>query len=429
VSFFLGASEFIFAGNGRFHLVRKRRGWNEAVAGHEDQQRVSWNKHERNTESIECMMVGFNQPWLTGRELEYIREALDSGHLSGNGPFTKRCQELLVAATGTSKALLTHSCTAALEMAVMLAEVGRGDEVILPSFTFVSTANAVVLRGGVPVFVDIRPDTLNMDEELVESAVTERTRAIMSVHYAGVGCEMRALQRIAVDKDLRLIEDAAQGVNAKYRGRALGTLGDLGALSFHETKNVISGEGGALLVNDPKLAERAEIIWEKGTNRSQFFRGEIDKYTWVDIGSSYLPGEVVAAFLLAQLESAEEITRMRLEVWNWYYERLKDWAVRSGVVLPFIPDECRHNGHIFYVLMPTSDAQEHALKELRKKGIQAVFHYVPLHFAPMGRRVGRMHGSLSVTDDVAARIIRLPIWPAMNEGMVDGICNVLQRLA
>lgn len=374
-------------------------------------------------------MVGFNQPWLTGRELEYIREALDSGHLSGNGPFTKRCQELLVAATGTSKALLTHSCTAALEMAVMLAEVGRGDEVILPSFTFVSTANAVVLRGGVPVFVDIRPDTLNMDEELVESAVTERTRAIMSVHYAGVGCEMRALQRIAVDKDLRLIEDAAQGVNAKYRGRALGTLGDLGALSFHETKNVISGEGGALLVNDPKLAERAEIIWEKGTNRSQFFRGEIDKYTWVDIGSSYLPGEVVAAFLLAQLESAEEITRMRLEVWNWYYERLKDWAVRSGVVLPFIPDECRHNGHIFYVLMPTSDAQEHALKELRKKGIQAVFHYVPLHFAPMGRRVGRMHGSLSVTDDVAARIIRLPIWPAMNEGMVDGICNVLQRLA
>jgi len=373
-------------------------------------------------------MVRFNQPWLTGRELDYIREALDSGHLSGNGPFTKRCQELLVATTGTSKALLTHSCTAALEMAVMLAEVGRGDEVILPSFTFVSTANAVVLRGGVPVFVDIRPDTLNMDEELVESAVTERTRAIMSVHYAGVGCEMRALQRIAVDKDLRLIEDAAQGVNAKYRGRALGTLGDLGALSFHETKNVISGEGGALLVNDPKLAERAEIIWEKGTNRSQFFRGEIDKYTWVDIGSSYLPGEVVAAFLLAQLESAEEIIRMRLEVWNWYYERLKDWAVRSGVVLPYIPDECHHNGHIFYVLMPTSDAQERALQALRRQGIQAVFHYVPLHSAPMGQHVGRMHGCLSVTDDVAARIIRLPIWPRMEEAMVDVICNVLREL-
>jgi dTDP-4-amino-4,6-dideoxygalactose transaminase len=361
------------------------------------------------------MDIPFNRPALAGRELENLTAALASGHLSGDGPFTKRCHAWLEARTGTAKALLTHSCTAALEMAALLADVGPGDEVIMPSYTFVSTANAFVLRGATPVFVDIREDTLNLDERLVPDAITARTRAIVPVHYAGVACEMDALLASAARHDLLVIEDAAQGVNATYRGRPLGAIGHLGALSFHETKNLISGEGGALLVNDPQFAGRAEIIREKGTNRSAFFRGAVDKYTWVDIGSSYLPSELIAAFLLAQFDDAETLNIRRKGVWELYHASFADLEADGLLRRPIVPEHCSNNAHMYYLLLATLAGRQALIAELKARGIGAVFHYVPLHSAPAGRRFGRAHGDFRVTDSTSERLVRLPIWAGMNE--------------
>lgn len=358
-------------------------------------------------------MIPFNRPYLTGRELAYIQEAADAGQLAGNGAFTKRCQGWLEEELGAAQVLLTHSCTAALEMSALLLDLQPGDEVIMPSFTFVSTANAFVLRGAQPVFVDIRPDTLNLDERLVEAAITPRTRAIVPVHYAGVGCNMEAVGDIAARHGLAVVEDAAQGLCSKYRDRPLGSIGQLAAISFHETKNVISGEGGALVINDRRFASRAEVLWEKGTDRSRFFRGEVDKYTWVDVGSSYLPGELTAAFLWAQLEQARTITAERVRLWHAYDEAcrpLNEFGVRG----PIVPDDCTHNAHLYYVLLPEHVPQTDVLSDLKRRGIHAVFHYVPLHSSPAGRRFGRVSGSMAVTDRVSARLVRLPLWVGMD---------------
>lgn len=360
-------------------------------------------------------MIPFNKPYMTGKELSYIAEAHFNGMLAGDGPFTKKCHQWLEGRTGSSKALLTHSCTAALEMAALLADIRSGDEVIMPSYTFVSTANAFVLRGGVPVFVDIRPDTLNIDETLIEAAITSKTKAIVPVHYAGVGCEMDAIMDIAHRHNLLVIEDAAQGVMAEYKGRVLGSIGHLGAYSFHETKNIISGEGGALLLNDERFTERAEIIREKGTNRSQFFRGQVDKYTWVDIGSSYLPGEVIAAFLWAQLEEATAITKRRLDIWAQYHEALKPLEVEGVLRRPFIPGHCQHNAHMYYVLLDSLATRTRAINKLKQKEIYSVFHYVPLHAAPAGKRYARTHGSLSHTESISDRLLRLPLWVGLQD--------------
>ena len=373
-------------------------------------------------------MTPFNKPYMTGKELWYIAQAHAKAHLAGDGSFSKQCATWLESRTGAHKAMLTHSCTAALEMAAMLADVQPGDEVIMPSYTFVSTANAFVLRGAVPVFVDIRPDTLNIDESLIEEAITERTRAIVPVHYAGVGCEMDAIMAIARRRGLLVVEDAAQGVMASYKGRALGAIGDLGALSFHETKNIISGEGGALLASNAKLAERAEIIREKGTNRSQFYRGQVDKYTWVDVGSSYLPGEIIAAFLWAQMEEADAITRQRLALWNTYHQWLAE-AERAGKLRrPIVPAHCVHNAHMYYVLLPDLAERTRFIARLREAGIHTVFHYIPLHSAPAGRRFARAHGELKVTDDVADRLVRLPMWSGLEVMQTDVIQRVLADL-
>ena len=359
-------------------------------------------------------MISFNRPYMTGRELWHIAQAHANGHLSGDGPFTKQCHAWLEKQTGARKVLLTQSCTAALEMAAILADIQPGDEVIMPSFTFVSTANAFVLRGGVPVFVDIRPDTLNIDETLIEAAITPRTKVIVPVHYAGVACEMDTIMDIAERHKLLVVEDAAQGVMSSYKGRALGSIGHMGAFSFHETKNVISGEGGALLVNDERFAERAEIVREKGTNRSQFFRGHIDKYTWVDIGSSYLPGEVIAAFLWAQLEEAETITKKRLAIWDRYDSLLEPLASRNLIRRPVIPPECQHNAHMFYILLSSLEARTEIISKLKSDGIFAVFHYVPLHSSPAGRKFGRMSGSLPNTERLSDCLLRLPLWIGMD---------------
>ncbi|WP_454732084.1 MULTISPECIES: dTDP-4-amino-4,6-dideoxygalactose transaminase [Cupriavidus] len=348
--------------------------------------------------------IPFNRPYMTGRELHYISQAHAGGHLAGDGPLTRRCHEWLEAKTGAAKALLTHSCTAALEMAAILLDIEPGDEVIMPSYTFVSTANAFVLRGGVPVFVDVRPDTFNLDEQQVESAVTSRTRAIVPVHYAGVGCEMDTLMAIADKHDLRVVEDAAQGVMASYQGRALGSIGHLGAYSFHETKNVISGEGGALIVNDASYVLQSEIIREKGTDRSRFYRGEVDKYTWQSSGSSFLPSELTAAFLWAQLEEAESLTQRRLVLWNRYYELLAPLEVQGLLRRPIVPAHCEHNAHMFQILVAEGIDRQLVLQKLKAAGIGAVFHYVPLHTSPAGQNFGRAHGSLPVTDDIAARL-------------------------
>ena len=370
----------------------------------------------------------FNRPHMTGRELSYIAEAHLNHKLAGDGPFTAVCSRWLEQRTGAHKALLTHSCTAALDMAAILAGIGPGDEVIMPSYTFVSTANAFVLRGGVPVFVDIRPDTLNIDEALVQEAITPRTRAIVPVHYAGVGCEMQPLLELARSHDLLVIEDAAQGLLTTQHGRPLGAIGQLGALSFHETKNVISGEGGALLVNDPRLLERAEIVREKGTDRSRFFRGEVDKYTWVDIGSSYLPGEIIAAFLWAQLEEADSITARRIELWNRYHERLEPCERAGRIRRPVVPAGCRHNAHMYYVLLPSPEQRSRLIDRLRRRGIGAVFHYVPLHSSPAGRRYARTAGSMAHTDDLSARLLRLPLWLGMDPGVPDTVAREIQAL-
>ncbi len=374
-------------------------------------------------------MISFNKPHMTGRELFYIAQAHANGMLAGDGPFTKRCHQWLEQRTGCAKALLTHSCTAALEMAALLLDIQPGDEVIMPSFTFVSTANAFVLRGGVPVFVDIREDTLNLDERLIEAAITPRTKAIVPVHYAGVACEMDTIMAIARRHGLKVVEDAAQGVMSSYKGRALGSIGDLGAYSFHETKNVISGEGGALLVNDPELALRAEIIREKGTDRSRFFRGEVDKYTWQEVGSSFLPGELIAAFLWAQLEEAERITNDRLASWARYHELLEPLEAKGILRRPVIPEGCQHNAHMYYVLLAPGIDRQRVLDELKRNGIYSVFHYVPLHSSPAGLRYGRVHGALEVTDRQAERLVRLPLWVGLVQEQQERIVNVLNRFS
>lgn len=372
--------------------------------------------------------IPFNRPFMTGRELNYISEAHSCGHLAGDGPFTRRCHAWLEQQTGCRKALLTTSCTAALEMMALLLEIEEGDEVILPSYTFVSTANAFVLRGGVPVFVDIRPDTLNIDEARIEEAITPRTKAIVPVHYAGVACEMDTILEVAKRHNLAVVEDAAQGAMASYRGRALGGIGDLGALSFHETKNVIAGEGGALLVNSDNFALRAEVFREKGTNRSRFLRKEVDKYTWQDKGSSYLPSELIAAFLWAQFEEAERITGLRLDLWNHYHESFAPLERRGLLRRPIVPEGCAHNAHMYYVLLATGADRAEVLSALAIEGINAVFHYVPLHDSPAGRRYGRAQGELAVTDDLSSRLIRLPMWVGLPEADQDRVVEALSRV-
>jgi len=347
---------------------------------------------------------------MTGKELFNIAQANFNGRLAGDGPFTKRCHAWIEQRTGCHKALLTHSCTAALEMAALLLNIEPGDEVIMPSYTFVSTANAFVLRGGIPVFVDIREDTLNLDENLIEAAITSRTKAIVAVHYAGVACEMDAILSVAVRHGLKVIEDAAQGVMATYKGSALGAIGDLGTYSFHETKNVISGEGGCLLINNSSDFSRAEIIREKGTDRDRFFRGEVDKYTWQEQGSSFLPGELTAAFLAAQLDEADQITKSRLASWLLYHNLLTPLENAGLLRRPIIPPECEHNAHMYYVLLsPRIDRQE-IISKLKLNGIGAIFHYVPLHSSPGGVKFGKTYGNLVVTDSSSERLIRLPLW-------------------
>jgi len=376
-------------------------------------------KHSRN-------FIPFNWPHMTGKELYYIAQAHFNGSLAGDGPFTKRCHQWLQERSQCHKALLTHSCTAALEMAALLLDIQPGDEVIMPSYTFVSTANAFVLRGGVPVFVDVREDTLNLDERLIGAAITPRTKAIAVVHYAGVACEMDTILAIARKHGLRVVEDAAQGVMSRYKGRALGSLGDLGAYSFHETKNVISGEGGALLVNDPELALRAEVIREKGTDRSRFFRGEVDKYTWQDVGSSFLPGELIAAFLWAQLEEAQRITDVRLESWRYYHAALAPLEAQGLLRRPIVPQDCEHNAHMYYVLLAPGLSRQAVLDELKRHEISCVFHYVPLHSSPAGMRFGRVHGSMQQTDTQSERLIRLPLWVGISHAQQDRVVDVLR---
>ncbi len=363
-------------------------------------------------------MQPFNRPFMTGREFVHIAEAHANGALAGDGPFTKLCHQRLEERIGCAKALLTHSCTGALEMSALLANIEPGDEIIMPSYTFTSTATAFVLRGGVPVFVDIRADTLNIDETLIEAAITPRTKAIVPVHYAGVGCEMDVILAIAKRHGLMVIEDAAQGFASTYRGRPLGALGTMGCLSFHETKNIISGEGGALLVNDAHLAERAEIIREKGTNRSAFFRGDVDKYTWVDLGSSFLPGELIAAFLWAQLQQGDDITRRRLEIWNHYHAALAEAEQRGLLRRPIVPAECVHNAHMYYVLLPSLAARTEVIRRMRAQSVMPVFHYVPLHSSPAGQRFARVCGPMTNTDNLSSRLLRLPLWIGVERELV-----------
>lgn len=373
------------------------------------------------------LLIPFNWPHMTGKELYYIAEAHFNGSLAGDGPFTKRCHGWLEERTGCNKGLLTHSCTAALEMAALLLDIQPGDEIIMPSYTFVSTANAFVLRGGVPIFVDIREDTLNLDERLIESAITPRTRAIAPVHYAGVACEMDTIMAIAQKYGLKVVEDAAQGVMSTYKGRALGSIGDLGAYSFHETKNVISGEGGALLVNRPDISLRAEIIREKGTDRSRFFRGEVDKYTWQEVGSSFLPGELIAAFLWAQMEEADRITKERLASWQVYHELMEPLEQKGVLRRPIVPVDCQHNAHMYYVLLAPGIDRQQVLSQLKKNDIDSVFHYVPLHSSPAGQRFGRAHGGLEVTIRQSERLVRLPLWVGLTAEQQHRIVNVLRN--
>lgn len=377
--------------------------------------------------SSEAQHVPFNRPYMVGRELEYIAEAVHLGHLAGDGPFTRRCQSWLEDELGARKVLLTHSCTGALEMCALLCDLKPGDEVIMPSYTFVSTANAFLLRGARPVFVDIRPDTLNLDENLVEEAVTTRTRVIVPVHYAGVACAMDSLLALARDHGLRVVEDAAQGIGATYKGRPLGSLGDLGTLSFHETKNLISGEGGALVIQDEELLARAEIIRDKGTNRARFFRGEVDKYTWVDLGSSFLPAELVSAFLFAQLEKADTILARRREIFERYRAALEDLEIKGRLRLPIIPPECQHNAHVFFVLLPNERQRDELLDHFRHVNINAVFHYVPLHESPMGRKLDYAPGQLPVTEAMSRRLLRLPSFYGLQAEQQDRVIHELLR--
>lgn len=372
-------------------------------------------------------MISFNVPPHFGTEENYISQAIASHKICGDGEFTKNCSAWLEQKTGSSKALLTTSCTHALEMAAILADIKPGDEVIMPSYTFVSTADAFVLRGATIVFVDIRPDTMNIDETLIEDAITPKTKAIAPVHYAGVGCEMDAIMDIAKRHNLAVIEDDAQGIMSTYKGQALGTFGTFGCLSFHETKNFSMGEGGALLINDENYIERAEIIREKGTNRSKFFRGQIDKYTWVDFGSSYLPSELNAAYLYAQLEAANEITADRLASWNRYYERLKPLADKDAIELPFIPEHCTQNGHMFYIKVKDLEERTKFIAYLKDNGIGAVFHYIPLHSAPAGTRYGRFHGEDKFTTKESERLVRLPMYYELTESDIEKVCAAVNN--
>lgn len=372
-------------------------------------------------------MIDFNIAPFTGNELEYIKQAVENHKICGDGEFTKRCSRWLEERTGIPKVLLTTSCTHATEMAALLCDIQPGDEVIMPSYTFVSTADAFVLRGATVVFVDIRPDTMNIDEALIEDAITERTKAIVPVHYAGVACEMDTIMEIAQRHDLKVVEDAAQGVMSTYKGKSLGTIGDYGCYSFHETKNYSMGEGGALLIHDASKIEDAEIIREKGTNRSKFFRGQIDKYTWMNVGSSYLPSELNAAYLWAQLEQAEQINDRRLAIWNHYNEELECLEKQEYIRRPVIPDGCRHNAHMFYIKAKDLDTRTRLITFLKAQGIQAVFHYVPLHTAPAGKKFGRFHGNDIYTTRESEALVRLPLFYSLEDAQVEYIIDKVKE--
>ena len=372
-------------------------------------------------------MIDFNIAPFTGNELIYIKKAVDNHKICGDGEFTKRCSRWLEERTGIPKVLLTTSCTHATEMAALLCDIQPGDEVIMPSYTFVSTADAFVLRGATVVFVDIRPDTMNIDEGLIEDAITERTKAIVPVHYAGVACEMDTIMEIAQRHDLKVVEDAAQGVMSTYKGKSLGTIGDYGCYSFHETKNYSMGEGGALLIHDASKIEDAEIIREKGTNRSKFFRGQIDKYTWMNVGSSYLPSELNAAYLWAQLEQAEQINDRRLAIWNHYNEELECLEKQEYIRRPVIPDGCRHNAHMFYIKAKDLDTRTRLITFLKEQGIQAVFHYIPLHTAPAGQKFGRFHGNDIYTTKESEALVRLPLFYSLEDAQVEYIIDKVKE--
>lgn len=372
-------------------------------------------------------MINFNVPPCADRAMEYIQECVRNQKICGDGAFTKKCSEWIEKRTGTKKCLLTTSCTHATELAALLTDLEPGDEVIMPSYTFVSTADAFVLRGAVPVFVDIRPDTMNIDEKLIEAAVTEKTKGIVPVHYAGVSCEMDTILDIAARHQLFVIEDAAQGIMSTYKGRALGTMGNFGCFSFHETKNYSMGEGGALLIRDEKDIEEAEIIREKGTDRSKYYRGQVDKYRWMNYGSSYLPSDMNAAYLYAQLEQADEINEARLAIWNRYYENLTPLAEQGRIELPTVPEECVHNAHMFYIKTANLEERERFIAYMEENGIKSVFHYVPLHTAPAGKRFGRFHGEDRYTTSESDRLTRLPIYYGLKLEQVDDICDVIKR--
>jgi len=375
---------------------------------------------------MEKMKIPFNKPFIVGKELYNISLAvIQNTHMSGNGPFGKSCQKWLEERLGCPKALLTHSCTAALEMSAILAGIGPGDEVIMPSFTFVSTANAFALRGGIPVFVDIRPDTLNLDENLIESALSKNTKAVVPVHYAGLACEMEPIMEIAGQLNLIVIEDAAQGLFSTHKEQYLGTIGHLGCLSFHETKNIISGEGGALLINDVEFIQRAEIIWEKGTDRSRFHRGEVDKYTWVDVGSSYLPSELVSAFLYSQMEEAERITKRRYEIFEKYFKLLSPLQEKGHARLPALNPRFIHNGHIFYLITGSEKERRKLISHLKDRGILAVFHFIPLHSSPAGKKFGLTRGTMKNTEDLSERLLRLPLFFEMTDEEIEYVAEAV----
>jgi len=371
--------------------------------------------------------IPFNKPFIIGRELDYVVQSVESGHSSGDGKFTRKCQQLMQQCFDARQVLLTTSCTHALEMAAILCEFKPGDEVILPSYTFTSTANAFALHGASLKFADIRPDTLNLDESKLEELITDQTRAIACVHYAGVACDMDAIKVLANKHGLIVIEDAAQGVNAKYKGAYLGTIGDLGAYSFHETKNFICGEGGAFVINDERFAERAEVIREKGTNRSQFFRGQVDKYTWVDVGSSYLPSDILAAFLYAQLENMTVITRKRRKIFELYSQELQPLMDEGMLKLPLIPEQCESNYHMFYILLADANVRDALIAHLGRVGILAVFHYMPLHTSPMGVKIGCRRGALPVTENISERVLRLPFYFGLSEQEVSEVAGEIKR--
>jgi dTDP-4-amino-4,6-dideoxygalactose transaminase len=371
--------------------------------------------------------IPFNRPALVGTEKTYLQKAIDNGHISGDGPFTALCHRVLSEALNVQNVLLTTSCTHALEMTGLLLNIVPGDEVIVPSFTFVSTPNAYVLLGARPVFVDIRPDTLNIDESQIESKITCRTKAIVCVHYAGVGCEMSELMRIAGKAGVPIVEDNAHGLFGKYRGRFLGTFGSLATQSFHETKNISCGEGGALVINDSSLMERAEIIRDKGTNRKRFFRGQVDKYSWVDVGSSYLPSDLLAAFLYAQLEARGMIQSFRARCWNRYHDELRSWATQHGISTPFIPEHCEHPYHMYYLVMPAAEIRTAFIRHMRRRGVLTVFHYLPLHISDMGKKFGGKPGDCPVTEAVSDRLVRLPLFNDMSDAEQDTVIDsVLQ---